>query len=102
MQVAFRMGPDGKTDSFFVDHMAYRRLRWYEYPRLQLALFAGFGMLFGLAGLGWPIGPFWFAGEKNRNGTTAFLERSHFWAGLGAWLNGFFFGGVLVCVCFLE
>jgi len=102
MQVAFRMGPDGKTDSFFVDHMAYRRLRWYEYPRLQLALFAGFGMLFGLAGLGWPIAPFWFAREKNRNGTTAFLDRAQFWAGLAAWLNVIFLGGMAGCFYFRD
>jgi len=64
--------------------------------------FAGFGMLFGLAGLGWPIAPFWFAREKNRNGTTAFLDRAQFWAGLAAWLNVIFLGGMAGCFYFRD
>ncbi len=101
-QVAFRAGVGNRVDYLFVGHLAYRRLHWYEYPRLQLAIFAGFGLVFGLTGLGWPLAPFWFAGRKNEAGLTTVAGRAQFWGRVVARLNVIFLGGMAVCFYFRE
>lgn len=100
--VAFEKDGSGKVTHMFVDHQPFRRFAWYELPRLHLGLFALFGLVFGLAMLGWPVQRIWISrravGFPSGQGMARWLK----WASLLGLLNVVFLAGMALAFYFRE
>lgn len=101
-QVAFGRDENGRVNYMFIDHQAFRKLEWYEWPKLHIGLFVLFGLVFGAGMLAWPARRIAEKRTELGGGAGVHNLRTASWVSLIGLLNFVFLAGITLSFYFRE